>query len=114
MVYSPCLLASALLCASAVTGYVMPLQSASGNGDVVQAHGARIAPRSIGEESGSLSMPLYRRHGDLHPQVEKRDPERTRSWAFRQADIMKSKYGARKSKHDRRQTIALTDIGQDR
>lgn len=108
------LLSSVLLCATAANGYVMPLQGATGNGDVVQAHGARIATRSIGDGSGSLSMPLYRRHGDLHPQIEKRDPERTRNWAFRQGEIMKSKYGSKKNKHGKRQTIALTDIGQDR
>jgi hypothetical protein len=109
---------AALICVSTIQAYVLPFQASEKPGDLVAAHGGRLHSRSLNSASdGSISVPIYRRHGDLHPDKSKRDPNKTRNWAFRQRDIMKSKYSPRIQAHaanTRRQTIGLVDVGQDR
>ncbi|PWZ01290.1 acid protease [Testicularia cyperi] len=106
----------ALLCASSVQSYVVPSSAGSRKGDLAEAVGGRLFSRSLDDtkQHGTFSVPVYRRHGDLHPETHKRDPERTRTWALRQAEIMKSKFGhgGKKGAH-KRQTIGLVDVGQD-
>ncbi len=107
---------AALVCASSVQAYVLPLQANTEfRGDLAEAKAFRLASRSLNDASqaGSISVPMYKRHGALHPDVSKRDPEVMRSWAFRQGEIMKAKYGANAA-HQKRQTIGLTDVGPDR
>lgn len=106
---------AALVCASSVQAYVLPLQANPElSGDVANAQAVRLAGRSLNDLSqGSISVPVYKRHGALHPDISKRDPEKIRGWAFRQAEIMKSKYGASNT-ISKRQTIGLTDVGPDR
>ncbi len=104
------------MCASSVQAYVLPLQANTElRGDLAEAKAFRLASRSLNDASqaGSISVPMYKRHGALHPDVSKRDPEVMRSWAFRQGEIMKAKYGATAA-HQKRQTIGLTDVGPDR
>lgn len=108
---------AALVCASAIEAYVLPLQaSTQPSGDLANAEAFRLMGRSINDLSqGSISVPVYKRHGALHPDVSKRDPQKTMGWAFRQAEIMKSKFGAAAATAQRkRQTIGLTDVGPDR
>lgn len=108
----------ALVCTSSIEAYVLPLQVNNQNlkGDLAQAQAFRLAKRSLTDPSqGFISVPVFKRHGALHPDIHKRDPQRTKTWAFRQAEIMKSKFGASESHSPRkRQTIGLTDVGPDR
>lgn len=106
---------AALVCASSVQSYVLPLQSNPElKGDVAEAQAYRLAGRSLNDVSqGSISVPVYKR-GGLHPDITKRDPEQIRAWAFRQAEIMKQKYGTSTANLEKRQTIGLTDVGPDR
>ncbi|EST04675.1 Aspartic peptidase [Kalmanozyma brasiliensis GHG001] len=105
---------AALVCASSVQAYVLPLQNnPEHTGDLATAHAFRLASRSLNDLSqGSVSVPVYKRHGGLHPDIRKRDPETTKKWALRQAEVMKAKYGA-VSPNQKRQTIGLTDVGPD-
>ncbi|SPO27532.1 related to cathepsin d (lysosomal aspartyl protease) [Ustilago trichophora] len=105
---------AALVCASSIQAYVLPFQANTEHtGDVAAAQAFRLAGRSLNELSqGSVSVPVYKRHGALHPDISKREPEKTMKWAFRQAEIMKSKFHA-SSTHHKRQTIGLTDVGPD-
>lgn len=105
---------AALVCASSVQAYVLPFQAnTETNGDLATAQAYRLAGRSLNDLSqGSVSVPVYKRHA-LHPDISKRDPETTRAWAFRQAEIMKAKYGGHQG-NQKRQTIGLTDVGPDR
>lgn len=107
---------AALLCASSLQAYVVPFQANpdQARGDLAAAQAFRLAGRSLGDLSqGSVSVPVYKRHGGLHPDITKRDPEKTKKWALRQAEVMKSKFSASNS-HQKRQTIGLTDVGPDR
>ncbi|KAJ9480144.1 putative Saccharopepsin (putative) [Pseudozyma hubeiensis] len=105
---------AALVCASSIQAYVLPFQANTeqSGGDLAAAQAFRLAGRSINDLSqGSVSVPVYKRHG-LHPDITKRDPEITKKWALRQAEVMKSKFGATSS-NQKRQTIGLTDVGPD-
>lgn len=106
---------AALVCASSVQSYVLPLQTnPEQGGDLTAAHAYRLTGRSINDLSkGWVSVPVYKRHGGLHPDIRKRDPETTKKWALRQAEVMKTKFGVANS-NQKRQTIGLTDVGPDR
>ncbi|CDW94732.1 hypothetical protein [Sporisorium scitamineum] len=107
---------AALVCASSVQSYVLPFQAnpEKSAGDLAAAQAFRLSGRSLNDLSsqGSVSVPVYKRHGGLHPDISKRDPETTRKWALRQAEVMKSKFGPSNS-NQKRQTIGLTDVGPD-
>ncbi|CBQ72582.1 related to cathepsin d (lysosomal aspartyl protease) [Sporisorium reilianum SRZ2] len=106
---------AALVCASTVQSYVLPFQAnpEQAGGDLAAAQAFRLAGRSLNDlADGSISVPVYKRHGALHPDMSKRDPDTTRQWALRQAEVMKSKFGAANA-NQKRQTIGLTDVGPD-
>ncbi|KAN0066048.1 hypothetical protein ACQY0O_000141 [Thecaphora frezii] len=94
----------------------------------LSARGLVDEPKASGysAERRSFSVPLRRWHGDLHPDIAKRDPQRTMSWAFRQGERIRHKYGKKlgpssksatwqgnEAELDKRQIIGLTDVGQD-
>ncbi|EPQ32240.1 uncharacterized protein PFL1_00437 [Pseudozyma flocculosa PF-1] len=118
--------------APTASGYVMPFQRQQDRIEDLNSFAAnhgplRLSPRGIADEPQavgynaerrSFSVPLQRRHGDLHPDISKRDPEKTMAWAFRQGERMRHKYNKGlktddESEKQRRQTIGLTDVGQD-
>ncbi|KAJ1023443.1 hypothetical protein NDA16_003060 [Ustilago loliicola] len=104
---------AALVCASSIQAYVLPFQAnADLKGDLADAQAFRLAGRSLNEQPGSISVPVFKRHGALHPDIHKRNPEKTMAWALRQAEVMKAKFGA-SNIHQKRQTIGLTDVGPD-
>lgn len=105
---------AALVCASSIQAYVLPFQAnADHRGDLADAQAFRLFGRSLNDQQGSISVPVYKRHGVLHPDIGKRDPQKTMNWALRQGEIMRTKFGA-SSTHQKRQTIGLTDVGPDR
>ncbi|CCF52338.1 hypothetical protein NDA11_004101 [Ustilago hordei] len=104
---------AALVSASSIQAYVLPFQAnADHKGDLADAQAFQLFGRSLYDQQGSISVPVYKRHGALHPDIGKRDPEKTMNWALRQGEIMRTKFGA-SSTHQKRQTIGLTDVGPD-
>ena len=119
-------LIAGLSCATGSNAYAVPFQNKNATFDLFQAAAeplaaAAVLPRASvdgvePQKRGSISVPLQRHYGDLHPVITKRDPSKLREFALRQGEILLSKYGGHSASaaNRKRQTIGLTGVGQDR